>query len=70
MICDALVRRRLCLDVPPPRTVYTMPDLDFLQRELMFGVTTQHLIIGAAVLFIVLRVWNRIARANMKLPGK
>lgn len=40
-----------------------------MQRELMFGVNVQQVVIAVAVLFIVLRIWNRIARAKMKLPG-
>ena len=61
---------RCCCGRLPPIVSQMMPDLTFLQRELMYGVNLQHIITAGIVLLVVLAVWNRIARANMKLPGK
>ena len=46
-----------------------MPTAGVLQREILSGVTIQDGLIAIAVLVIVLTIWNRIARTNMKLPG-
>lgn len=46
-----------------------MPSAGVLQREILAGVTIQEALIGVAALVVILTIWNRIARANMKLPG-
>lgn len=46
-----------------------MPSAGVLHREILAGVTLQEVLIGLAAMVIVLTIWNRIARANMKLPG-
>ena len=46
-----------------------MPSGNVLQTEVLSGVALQEVLMIVGGIIIVLTVWNRIARARMKLPG-
>jgi hypothetical protein len=46
-----------------------MPTSGVLQREILSGVTILEGLIAIGAVLLVLTIWNRVSRANMKLPG-